>query len=224
MIAVYRSTILSLLLACVFPYSVHASSWDLEYWQYFTTTNWEQGPFSLYTQAEVRDHNDLHKLYYYQFTEGFAYQTCPWLDLEVHYTFVYDIPIGDTKFSYIHRLELEINPSLEFSNGLTIIMRNRYEMDKIYHVARLGNLTRHRTMASYPLYNRDPLTAISCYDEIFFDWNFGKFVQNRFCPLMLSFELSSKRSIDCFVFVRNFSKASTGHWYRSIVLGSDLNF
>ena len=63
------------------------------------------------------------QFYHYRLTGNFAYQALKWLDLEVHYSYIYTKPYRSRRFFNRQRLELEANPSLRLSNGISFKLR-----------------------------------------------------------------------------------------------------
>lgn len=204
--------------------SWESKKWDLEYWQYFNWKNWEKDPYKLYTIGEFRLNRDITRPYYYKITENFAIRALPYLDLEVHYSFLYKKTRGNTRFTNTQRLEFEANPFVQWDNGFTLKWRNRLELLKKQEVSTIQFVFRHRIMAIIPLENTGKLTSLHIYDEVFYDFDTHKFTQNRFVPVELSFELTPKTRLNVFFMVRNFVNISSNEWFRSFVLGSNLEF
>lgn len=195
-----------------------------EYWQYFNGTNWERGPYRLYTIGEMRYKSSLTSIYYYRIAANFAYQVKPYLDLEAHYSYIYNKSEGAARFSNVNRLELEVNPSKRFENGIALKWRSRLELLKQEGVAYIQFVFRDRLMVQIPIKNCGRLTSIHLYDEVFYDFKTHRFTQNRFVPLELSFALNQKTHLEVFFMVRNYYSLSSDRWYRSLVLGSALRF
>lgn len=204
--------------------SAYASSWDFEYWQYLNWKNWEHGRCKLYTVGEMRMNKEASQFYYYRVTENFAYQALPCLDLEAHYSFVHHKSRGALHFTNTSRLEFEATSSMFLNHGIAIKWRNRIEFLKKENISNIEFVFRHRIMASIPIECCGKLTSINLYDEIFYDFNNNKITQNRFVPIEMSFTLDRHFSCEVFFMIRNFFSFSADKWYRSIVLGSQLNF
>ncbi len=209
-----------LILSC--EISLHASDWELEYWQYWNWKNWERGPFKVYTVAEGRLTRDLSRFTYFRFTENIAYSPFPFLDLEAHYSYLYSKPRGGKNFSVKSRFEIEVNPSYKFDNGIQLKWRNRYELIKKQGVNKLNSVFRHRLMTIFPVENWGSLKSIYMFDEVIFDLVTNRFTQNRFAPLVGKFDLGKGTSVDLFFQIRSYY--SRGLWYRSFVLGSQFFF
>lgn len=218
------ATLFVFLLLLSFSSSSYAGKWDLEFWQTFNWTNWEKGPYKLYSVCEVRLDKDISTFYYTKLGENFAYQALPCLNLEAHYSFIRHKAIDATLFKNTNRLEFEINPSMQFENSVALVWRNRLELIKKQDDRQVRSVFRHRITAVYPLNDWGRLTAYQCSDEIFYDLNTKKFTQNRFMPLGLTFTFTPKVSLDTYVLIRNFYTQSINKWHKSIVLGSALNF
>ncbi len=218
--------IFNALIIVTFAYfcAASASQWDWEYWQYLNYTSWKSGQYKLYTVEEARLNRDLSKVYYFKITENFAYQLLPTLDLEAHFSLVYNKPIGAARFTHSQRLELEFNPSLSIANGIVFTWRNRMDLLKKQDVSGILSVFRHRLKIKFPIENCGALRAISCSDEIFIDLNNKLFTQNRFIPVELMIALSSTRTMNLFFLVRNIQSISTLKWHRSFVLGSEFDF
>jgi len=204
--------------------SALASSWDWEYWQYFNWTNLKCGPYKIYTIGELRLNKDISRFYYYRLTANSAYQALSWLDLEAHYSFIYNKSRGSQHFTYASRLEFEANPILRLDHGITLKWRNRFEFLRRQHNSKIQYILRHRMEATFPVKCFGRLTSIKCSDEFFYNVATNKFTQNRFIPIEMSFVLNSKISIDIFIMLRNFYSLSSDKWFRSMVFGSELKF
>ncbi len=216
-------SVLTLLVPLVFSINLlMAAEWDVEYWQYLTWKNWERGPYKLYTAGEIRANHDISTLYFYRITEGFAYRACPYLDLEAHYTYIYDKPITATHFRNVQRYEFEVNPFYTLANGISLKWKNRFELIKVQNVSLLEKVLRHQFKVSFPIKNRGRLIEISCSDEVFYKFNTYTFYQNRFIPLELIFQLTPKSTFALFTMIRNFKSGPS--WYRSVVLGTRIGF
>lgn len=208
----------------IFFGTLHAGEWDLEYWQSINARNWESGSCRLYTIAEVRIRKDVSKFYFYRIAENFAYRALPWLDLEMHYSFIYHKSHGATRFANTSRLELELNPFMEFDNGVTITWRNRLELLKRQRIKQIAYIFRDRLTVEIPISNCGYLTAFTFFDEVFYDFEHHKFSQNRFVPIQLTLALGPKIDLDAFFMIRDLYSFSLIKWYRSFVIGSVLNF
>lgn len=204
--------------------SAYGKGWDVEIWQYLNWTNFEKGPYLLYTQGETRLDRDFKSLYYYRLSECFAYQALSYLTLETHYSYVSVKPRGATQFVSRHRLEFEINPALTLENHLKISWRNRFEVIKKQAISKLQYVFRHRVKLSYPIENCGKLVGIGCSDEVIYDLQTHYITQNRFIPFFLDFALSKRTALEVFMMVRNLYSLSDDIWYRSIVLGSTVSF
>lgn len=199
-----------------------SAKWDVEYWQQLNLKNWECGPWKVYTTAEFRFNHDCSYRYYNRGTQCVAFRLFPFLELEAHYSYIYDKPFGALSFLHRQRLELEINPFTKLENGITVRWRNRLELVKRQHDPKIRYEFRHRVMASIPIDNGTTLQAIRIYNELFYNFERQKFAQNRFVPIELSFKLGKSLTVDTFVMIRNF--LNSDRWFRSIVFGGNLLF
>ncbi len=212
------------LLPLLATHCLYGSINDTEYWQYFNYDNWKCGKCRLFSVGEMRFNHHLSTLYYGRLTEGTAYQALSWLDLEAHYSFIYYKDPGATHFINVSRLELEANPSLQFSNGVKLIWRNRLELLKKQAIPGIQSLFRQRLKAVFPISNHGSLVSFSCYDEVYYDLDTHQFTQNRLVPLALTFALSSRATLELFFMIRHFYSSSSDRWYRNVVFGSEVKF
>lgn len=197
------------------------ANWDEEYWQ---EANWQQvkeGPHKLYFKVQAR-FNHWSRFYYYQLTEGYAYQAHPNLGLEAHYSYIHDKPLGALSFTNAHRLELEVNPSMSLPYEAKILWRNRLEIIKREDDPVLRYVLRHRCMGVFPIKSCGALIAYRIHDEIFYNFTDHLFHQNRFVPIQLDFQVTPELEVDLYFMVRNF--ISSNKWRRSFVLGSAIQF
>ena len=201
---------------------LNATSWDAEYWQYFDWKNWEKGSYKLYTQAEVRLNRNSSRFCYLKISECFAYQALPCLTLEAHYSYLYHKGRGSPHFINTGRIELEVNPKWKLHDAVTIVWRNRFELIKNAHIPRWGTAFRHRVGIVLKPFDKERLVSIGCSNEVFYDFHTRKFTQNRFKPLEISFEIVEDKFFDFFLMVRNFF--SSNRWYKSLVVGGELEF
>lgn len=207
----------------LFFLSLQANEFDAEYWQYFTLKNFEKGPYRLYSSGEFRMDRDASTLYHYRITENFAYKATSWLDLEAHYSFIRTKPIETRMFHHTHRLELEINPSLQLNDRVVIKWRNRLQIQKRQNNPRIEYIFRHRIMLVFPLENWGKLTEIKCYDELFYHCHSHHFTQNRFFPIEMTFKFK-KTYLNIFIMLRRFATQATRTRLSSVCLGSEVGF
>lgn len=202
--------------------SACASKWDVEYWQYLNWENWQCCPFTLYTTGVIRINKDISKFYYYRISENFVYRALSWLDLEVHYSYIYSKPIGAPRFDYTNRLELEANPTVCFDSGAILKWRNRLEIAKKQHISQIAYIYRGRIMAVFPYRNCSRFLSHRVFDEVFYDFNIKKIVENRFAPIDLSFSLSQQVTLNIAFMIRNLRRVD--RWHNSFVIASELEF
>lgn len=214
--------IIILLIFVVMCSSAYATKWDVEYWQFLNLKNWESGKYQLYTRAELRANRDLSRMYYYRIAENIVYQALPWLDLQGHYSFIYQKPRGAAHFTTGHRVDLETNLLFHLHRGIDLRIRNRVEINKRQQVSHIQFVSRNRAMVSFLQENRGMLTSVDVYDEFFYDFDTSKFNENRLVPIQLSLSFSRRVHLNLFLMVRHFFTSSK--WYRSIVLGTELEF
>lgn len=210
-----KKIVLSLLIAS----SVHASNWDVEYWQYFRKKHVKGEILSVYTSGEVRLDKDITRFYYYRLTENVAVRPFCWLDLEAHYSFIYSKPRGASSFNTRSRIELEINPLIHFSNGVTAQWRNRLELIRKQHITEFKYILRERLLVKVP-FCFCPIVSFHCFDEVFYDFDLKKVTENRLAPLACSLSFCGI-NLDLFFMIRNFYN---GQWYKSFVFGSEIFF
>lgn len=209
------------LIVLLFVRKLEGTHWDIESWQYLYWTNWKNDQFTLYTIGETRFNRDISKFYYVKISECLAYHYLPFLDLEAHYSYINHKSRGASQFTYSHRLELEATPSFSIKKGLVVVWRNRLDLIKSVEMAQIKSVFRDRLQLKFDL-QYGPLIAMICSDEVFYDLNRSKFTQNRFIPLELQFEMTKKTFLEVFLMIRNFF--TQDKWYRSIVLGAELDF
>lgn len=209
-----------ILLLLTFCCGAHASNWDIEYWQYFTKTQLDCSLFKVYMTGLVRLDRDITRFYYYRISEDFSYKALCWLDLEAHYSFIYSKPRGASSFTTKNRLELEINPTLYFDNGVQWRWRNRLDIVKIQHTSEIQYVLRERLLIRIPLCGTK-VFAYTLYDEVFYDLDQKKITENRFVPMELSLGLCL---VDLYLFVMMRNFYSVDQWYKSYVLGTNLRF
>lgn len=202
--------------------TLHASSWDLEYWQFLKWTQWKKDPFQIYASAETRLNKVINPFYFYRLTQAFAVKANSYLDLETHISYIWEKSRGNKHFTNRARLELEVNPHYTFSNDVQLKWRNRLEIIKRQNMPKLEYVFRHRILLNVPLKNMGKLKFIRTSTEIFYNLSTHYFTQNRFRVIELGFAPSSKTVLNVFIMVRNFFSALK--WYRSIVLGSEWEF
>lgn len=196
---------------------LYATKWDVEYWQSLKWKNYENCQFKLYTDGQIRINKDLSRVYYYRISECVAYSVFPDLDVEAHYSFLYLKNRGATRFNNVQRMELEVNPSLPLNDCVSLRWRNRYELIKKQDSAFYRSVFRHRVLVQYKMEDY----TMSASDEVFYDFKTHKFTQNRWMPLQINFDVK-KMNLGFFFMLRNFY--TSNKWYRSVVLGSEVNF
>lgn len=198
------------------------SSYDQEFWQSVKINQWEKAPFKAYFVSEVRLNGHARHPYYYRNTENFAYEACPHINLEVHYSFIREKSLNATSFLTRQRIELEANPHATFRNKTKMTSRNRLEIIKKQGVASLEYMQRSRLTFTVPIEGKGCLKSISCSEELFYNYSLKKLSQSRLIPLSVTLGLSSQLSLDLYLMVRNFYSSSA--WRRSLVFGSNFNF
>lgn len=200
----------------------YSSPWDVEYWQFFRGQVYQRGPHGFYLSGEYRMNQDITRPYYYRFTGNFSYQIIQQMDLEAHYSFIYSKPLGNTHFSITHRLEIEANTNRTFSNGLSFRWRNRFEFDKAQGIGKIKSVMRNRATLTFPIKNRGSWIAAGFSDEFFYGITEERITENRFVPLLTTFQFTQNVFLEPFVMIRTLFKL-TG-WENSFVIGSNLNF
>lgn len=200
------------------------NAWEGEYWTQMNATLFESDPYRIYTVVEVRIDDNFTDLYFFRFTQNFAYQLRPFLGVEAHYSFIYDRPPGAFSFIETHRIEFEVNPSWDLSEKAKLLCRNRFELIKSNGNPSFRQTFRHRSMIVFPVENQGSLTAISVSEEVFYHFNQREFTQSRFIPLQLSFKVNPKVVLDLYVMVRNFFATRENRWLNHYVLASQLTF
>jgi hypothetical protein len=202
--------------------SLYGVPWDVEYWQYFKGENGQSGPYNLSTTAEIRFNRDISRIYYYRIAENFTFRASPCVDLGAHYSYIYSQSKGAAQFTHTSRFEFELNPFFTLRSGISLKWRNRLELLKKQQVSSMQWIARHRPLISIPIENGTALSAVHVYDEIFYDFDISKFIENRFIPIELAFILHQKFTLNVFVMFRHFYASEK--WYRSIVLGTEAGF
>lgn len=200
----------------------HASRWDKDYWQHFTIKNWEHDKCKLYTTGEIR-FRGISNAYHYRLTENFAYKALPFLDFELHYSYILNrAPKNPTVgFRNTSRLEIELNPYFKI-NDITFKLRNRLELLKMQDISQIMYITRHRASITFPIKNHRFLTGIRISDEFFYNYDINKFNQNRFFPLELLFSPTKKTSFNVYIMIRSLYNAGLRVWDKSLVLGTEI--
>jgi hypothetical protein len=196
--------------------------WDAEYWQYVDWTQAECDKFTWYGAGEVRLNRELGTLYYFRITECLRYKVNDNLDLEAHYSFLYDRPIGHEFFRTTSRIELEFNPHFDLSSQISYQGRNRLELLKQQHNPQIVPIYRHRSRLVRTLENSGKIKSVSVGNEIFIDLLTNEITQNRFVPILVTLSLGEKRTMDLFLQIRNFRSADL--WRQSVAFGSSLRF
>lgn len=198
------------------------SGWDVEYWQRAQWNMINNDCFTVGTQGEIRLNHGCTRAFFIKLTEVFVYKPFKWLNLGFNYSYLWDKPRGSPHFMWRQRYELDISPRLTLENGITIAWRNRMMFIKEQDVAKIRYTFRHRVSIIYPLECWGNLKSIECQDEIFYHFLTHRFSQNRFVPLQLNYVFEEKYNLSVFFMIRNFE--SNAKWWRSFVIGSDLNF
>lgn len=212
--------IFSLLFFLVFN-SLSAEKWDNEFWQFLSLDQWESDKHKLYLNTEVRFNYDYSKFYYFRLTQNYAYQLLSDVTMEAHLALLHTKSRGALEFTNRQRLELEMNPFFEFDH-FTVRLRNRLELLRIEGHPPIQFLFRQRTAFVFPLENWGKLTQIGFSNELFYDYNISKFIQNRFVPLELTFKVQQEVNFSIYLMIRDF--LSSSQWHKSLVLGSGLSF
>lgn len=216
---VKKLLILALLLS-----SLHATSWEGEYWQDFNTNQFKSGRCKLYFVVQMRFDKNVSRFAYLRLSENFAYQALPNLDLELHYSFFTAKSFANPRFRNRHRLELEVNPSAPITEALTVKWRNRLEWLKEQSDSKIYAILRHRTALALALEDWGRLTQVQMSDEVFYDFTANKISQNRFIPLRLSFNTNCNGNLDLYYMLRSVFSFGLDRWHHSCVLGSELSF
>lgn len=197
--------------------------WDTEYWQMQNIKNWEKGAHKIYSLFDFRYIVPKYSVYFTRYSGCYAYKAQDYLTLEVHYTFIKDIPRGAKKFIDIHRLELEFNPSHTFANGIAFRTRNRFELRKRSNNYFVEYIFRQRSMIAFPIHS-GKLTELRIYNELFYDFNNQKFIQNRFYPLELHFKVNKRCYFNIYCMMRQFYSFNLLHWFNNVVIGTEMGF
>lgn len=192
-----------------------------QYWQRFTSTNWEKGKWKVYSYVELRFFSRQRYFHRFSFSQRLLYKAYDFLEFEAHYTLIESRPTLNAGFVPTHRLELEINPSWKVDECLTLKWRNRYELLKEHHTNKLGQRLRHRIMFYFSIKN-SWLQAFSIHDEIFYNLTTNEFFENRFVPVELAININPQISFRPFVMI--LTRKTSDIWNSSLVLGSQIDF
>lgn len=198
------------------------ASWDVEFWQLVNYTQLECRSVQISGFGELRLNRDISQISYVRVGENIACQVLPNLDLEASYFLIYRKPRGGTHYGFVNRLDLQINPFMYLAQNRLVQWRNRVMFLSIQHAPKILYVLTHRVQLVQSLTECGMLVALKCSDEIYYNIGSGQFTQNRFIPIQLTIAFTPRVSLDLFLMVRNFM--SSGNWYRSLVIGSQLEF
>lgn len=139
----------------------------------------------------------------------------------LNFTWIHARHPDQNPFTQRYRWEFELNPHFKLSDSTELRIRNRYEIIKDEDESRLNQVFRQRQTLVMKT-NLRSLSAISIYNEVFFNIKENRFDQNRLVPLELSFKIGREHVYRLYVMIRWLRPEST--WNPQFILGSTLNW
>ncbi len=171
---------------------------DLQLWNELMLTEYQAKQWRTYTWAETRYDDSASWLGLWMVQQKVYYRVHP--DWEVGFGGSY-LDVKDLEGDWNHqtRLELELNPRWELSDGSILVSRNRLEF-RAYDREndRHGLVTRHRLLYSKRANWFGRMSRFEVSNEIFFDTQLGKVSENRLRPLNLFFDAGSRSTFNLF--------------------------
>ncbi|HRD55568.1 MAG TPA: hypothetical protein PLC42_04135 [Parachlamydiaceae bacterium] len=117
---------------------------------------WNAFPYKFYYSGDVRWNKGMSQVSHYRMSENFVYQARPFIDLEVHYSYIYNKASDACRFNNASRFELEINPHFSL-NEAVFRFRNRMEFIK-----------RHKEAAWQYVFRQKNFFKISCKRDLLY--------------------------------------------------------
>ena len=123
--------------------------------------------------------------------------------------------LDDTNQAWV---DVEMLNTWKASDDISVSMRTMFENRWLEDPHGNRQVSRHRFGLATACHKLGPVSKIYCNDELFLDWDTGKFRENRAIPVAASFKLNDHASLDVFPMIR--STEGAGKWTHEFILGT----
>jgi hypothetical protein len=195
---------------------------DTQYWQRIFITHWKNDQWKFYSQLQFRFYNLPKHFRYSLLSPSLRYRALPWLDFELHYSWIESRTTPHEPLFPTHRLEFEINPFFKLNSCVTLYFRNRYELIKRHGTNKLHSTLRNRIKFELTFKNKSKLEIGAFHNETFYNLITDEFFENRLVPIELTYKLNKSLKISPYLMARTL-RNTEGYWRTALVFGTNLN-
>lgn len=201
------------------------SASDNQFWEQIHILHWKKDKFKLFTYYEFRFFHHEDRFRFFLFRPELRYRALPWLDLELHYSIIErrSSPLEPLVARY--RLEIEVNPYFKLNKRVTLLFRNRYELNKDQGTNKLKSILRSRTRLYFnsESKNRRFFKGWSISNEVFYNLTTRQFFENRFTLIELNLKISKNYTLRPLLLFKS-NKNDNNHWFTDTVLAFKLDY
>lgn len=184
--------------------------------KYLDTDHWTLAAF-----GQLRYRDSASELFAYQLSQQVTYKASRWLHLGLNYSYLPFKRGASDEFLEHHRLEPAITPRWIVNEWLTLDLRNRIDLSWIENTENPVEKLRERPQAVVRIKGLNPLESIFINNEFFYDFDAGRYNENRFIPLGLNFRLHRHAGFSLYYMLR--SVRPGGAWLHTHVLGTQVS-
>ncbi|MDP0500273.1 MAG: DUF2490 domain-containing protein [Verrucomicrobiota bacterium JB022] len=197
---------------------------ETQYWAAWTFPEWQSGGFSTATALEQYHFDDGDFSFFY-------------IGQKINYALNETWSIGahpavenwrrDGRWQQYYRLELEVTPTFQLSDKLSLSLRNRYELRR--EEGEMGDSAdRYRPLATvtYQAAWLPRMTSYSASYEMFYSFDAERPIVHRYSPIRLTFKLNENISTAVYYLYQSKRQGLSNEWDGTHVLGlsSKLKF
>ena len=197
---------------------------DFRFWNEFLWKQYKDDHWLAYAYAELRWVNDASYIGTWVLQQKAYYQANNWLQLGGGPAWIeVEQPTGG--WNSLARIELEANLISKRKTGSMIGLINRLETR--WWESRDWDtefVSRHRILYSRTANWLPRMAWFEFSNEIFFDYNQGRFNENRFRPANLFFKMTEKSTINVFAQLRSIRSVTDGRWNHAYIMGTGLRW
>lgn len=193
---------------------------DFQTWQWLTIRVWKTNDFRLllYGDNRMADNSGRQKLFI--LGPRVRYRLNPNLTAGAGYLFLDVQNLATGTWRHEHRLDAALTPHVELSRHVSLQFRNRLETRWRERSDSVDFRSRHRLQLRRSV-NLGPIEALYCNNEIFIDYDQGRFNENRFIPAGVESRIHKRSTVSLFYMLQS-ARRTTGQWDANHILGTHL--
>ncbi len=194
---------------------------DFQTWQTVSLKWLDTQYMDLTTAVHTRIYDDSSDFSLWRVGQAVSTDPLPWLRAGVAYRYT-ESQNSDSDWRHQHRGEFQVTPHFNFSDRVSVSLRNRLELRWNEGAGDVNEVSRHRLQFSLATPAWRPLRSVYVSNEIFHNYDRGMISENRAVPVGLRFRLHEKATLRVFYMIRSVRGAD--EWRHDHVLGTGLAF